>query len=209
MADHTDYRHCRLTTDAKRKAWHAADKMDAGANELSKELLEELRIIVDALAVERPQGLVILSAKAYGFIAGADVKEFTALQNYDEAAALIQRGQSVLDRLEQLPFPTVAMIHGFCLGGGLDLALACRYRVAEDDPRTRLGLPEVQLGIHPGFGGTVRLPPLVGAPAAMELILTGRTVEARAVQRKGLDEYAVTARRLQRAAVAMVLVHPL
>jgi len=209
MADHTDYRHWRLTTDAKRIAWLAADKMDAGANVLSKEVLEELQIIVDALAIERPQGLVIHSAKANGFIAGADVKEFTALQNYDEAAALIQRGQSVLDRLEQLPFPTVAMIHGFCLGGGLELALACRYRVAEDDPRTRLGLPEVKLGIHPGFGGTVRLPALIGAPAAMDLMLSGRTVEARAAQRMGLVDYAVPLRQLRRAAEAMVLERPL
>src|SRR3569623_1121023 len=208
MADHTDYRHWRLTTDAKRIAWLAADKMDAGANVLSLEVLEELQIIVDALAIERPQGLVINSAKANGIIAGADVKEFTALQNYNKAAALIQRGQSVLDRLEQLPFPTVAMIHGFCLGGGLELALACRYRVAEDDPRTRLGLPEVKLGIHPGFGGTVRLPALIGAPAAMDLMLSGRTVEARAAQRMGLIDYAVPLRQLRRAAEAMVLEHP-
>src|SRR3569833_618770 len=208
MADHTDYRHWRLTTDAKRIAWLAAVFLDAGPNVLSKEVLEELQIIVDALVIERPQGLVIHSAKANGFIAGADVKEFTALQNYDEAAALIQRGQSVLDRLEQLPFPSVAMIHGFCRGGGLDLALACRYRVAEDDPRTRLGLPEVKLGILPGFGGTVRLPPLVGAPAAMDLILTGRTVEARAAQRMGLVDIAVPARHLRRAAETMVIEHP-
>src|SRR3569833_862700 len=129
MADHTDYRHRRLTTDAKRIAWLAADKMDAGANVHSKEVQEELQIIVDALANERPQGLVIHSAKANGVIAGADVKEFTALQNYDEAAALSQRGQSVLDRLEQLPFPTEAMIHGFCFGGGLVLVLVCCFCV--------------------------------------------------------------------------------
>jgi 3-hydroxyacyl-CoA dehydrogenase/enoyl-CoA hydratase/3-hydroxybutyryl-CoA epimerase len=101
------------------------------------------------------------------------------------------------------------MIHGFCLGGGLELALACRYRVAEDDPRTRLGLPEVKLGIHPGFGGTVRLPPLVGAPTAMDLMLSGRTVEARQAQRMGLVDYAVPQRQLRRAAVAMVEEHPL
>src|SRR3569832_1596990 len=196
MNGDTSYKHWRVETDARRIVWLALDKMDAGANVLSREVLEELQRIVDALAIDRPQGLMIYSGKANGFIAGADVKEFTVLKNYDEAAELIHRGQSIMDALEQLPFPTVAMIHGFCLGGGLELALACRYRVAEDDPRTRLGLPEVKLGIHPGFGGTVRLPPLVGAPAAMDLILTGRAVEARAAQRLG------------RAAETMVIEHP-
>lgn len=208
MSAATVYRHWRLVTDDKRIAWLAIDKADAGANVLAREVLEELQQILDALVVERPLGLVIHSVKASGFIAGADVKEFTVLKNYDEALALVQRGQAILDALEQLPFPTVAMIHGYCLGGGLELALACRYRVAEDDPRTRLGLPEVKLGIHPGFGGTVRLPPLVGAPAAMDLMLSGRTVEARAAQRMGLVDYAVPARQLRRAAEAMVLEHP-
>src|SRR3569832_1198797 len=208
MSDDTSYKHWHRETDARRIVWLALDKMDAGANVLSREVLEELQRIIDALAIDRPQGLGIYSCKANGFIAGADVKEFTVLKNYDEAAELIHRGQSIMDALEQLPFPTVAMIHGFCLGGGLELALACRYRVAEDDPRTRLGLPEVKLGIHPGFGGTVRLPPLVGAPAAMDLILTGRTVEARAAQRMGLVDYAVPARHLRRAAETMVIEHP-
>ena len=208
MSDDTSYKHWHRETDARRIVWLALDKMDAGANVLSREVLEELQRIIDALAIDRPQGLVIYSCKANGFIAGADVKEFTVLKNYDEAAELIHRGQSIMDALEQLPFPTVTMIHGFCLGGGLELALACRYRVAEDDPRTRLGLPEVKLGIHPGFGGTVRLPPLVGAPAAMDLILTGRTVEARAAQRMGLVDYAVPARHLRRAAETMVIEHP-
>lgn len=208
MSDDATFNHWRIETDARRIVWLALDKLDAGANVLSREVLEELQRVIDALALDQPQGLVIYSAKANGFIAGADVKEFTVLKNYDEAAELIQRGQSIMDALEQLPFPTVAMIHGFCLGGGLELALACRYRVAEDDPRTRLGLPEVKLGIHPGFGGTVRLPPLVGAPAAMDLILTGRTVEARAAQRMGLVDYAVPARHLRRAAETLVIEHP-
>src|SRR3569623_3849405 len=209
MSDDTSYKHWHRETDARRIVWLALDKMDAGANVLSREVLEELQRIIDALAIDRPQGLVIYSCKANGFIAGADVKEFTVLKNYDEAAELIHRGQSIMDALEQLPFPTVAMIHGFCLGGGLELALACRYRVAEDDPRPRLGLPEVKLGIHPGFGGTVRLPALIGAPAAVELMLSGRTVAARAAQRMGLSDYAVPQRQLRRAAEAMVLEHPL
>ncbi len=208
MADDLIYKHWRLAIDAKRIAWLAIDKAEAGANVLAKDVLEELQTIIGALAAERPSGLVIYSAKANGFIAGADVKEFTALTNFDEATELVGRGQAVLNRLEALPFPTVAMIHGFCLGGGMELALACRYRVAEDDPRTRLGLPEVKLGIHPGFGGTVRLPPLIGAPAAMDLMLSGRTVEARQAQKMGLVDYAVPARQLRRAAETMVLEQP-
>lgn len=209
MAVLGSYRNWRLETDAARIAWLYADKADSSTNVLSKEVLEELHFIIDRITAERPQGLIILSAKDNGFIAGADIKEFTAIQNYDEALQLITRGQSILDRIEKLPFPTVAMIHGFCLGGGLELALACRYRVAEDEPRTRLGLPEVRLGIHPGFGGTVRLPPLVGAPQAMDLMLSGRTVEARRAKRMGLVDYAVPKRQLRRAAMAMVEEHPL
>ena len=203
------YRNWRLEIDAGGIAWLYADKADGNTNVLSKDVLEELHFIIDRISAERPQGLVISSAKSNGFIAGADVKEFTAIRDYEQALELIGRGQSILDRIEKLPFPTVAMIHGFCLGGGLELALACRYRVAEDDPRTRLGLPEVRLGIHPGFGGSVRLPPLVGAPLAMDLMLSGRTVEARQAQRMGLVDYAVPQRQLRRAAVAMVEEHPL
>lgn len=209
MDEQKHYRNWRLETDANRIAWLYADKAESSANVLSREVLEELHFIIDHVATERPRGLIILSAKKSGFIAGADVKEFTAIHDYDQALELISRGQSIMDRIEKLPFPTVAMIHGFCLGGGMELALACRYRVAEDDPRTRLGLPEVKLGIHPGFGGTVRLPPLVGAPAAMDLMLSGRTLEARQAQRLGLVDYAVPLRQLRRAAVAMVEEHPL
>src|SRR3569833_1903836 len=175
MNNDTSYKHWHRETDARRIVWLALDKMDAGANVLSREVLEELQRIFDALAIDRPQGLVIYSCKANGFIAGADVKEFTVLKNYDEAAELIHRGQSIMDALEQLPFPTVAMIHGFCLGGGLELALACRYRVAARSPappcrpgapayypRTRLGPPLVTPATHPVCGGTWRLPPKPG-----------------------------------------------
>ncbi len=209
MTEHKVYRNWRLEMDATRIAWLYADKADGNANVLSKEVMEELHFIIDHIVAERPRGLIFLSAKESGFIAGADVKEFTAIRDYDQALELITRGQSVLDRIEKLPFPTVAMIHGYCLGGGMELALACRYRVAEDDSRTRLGLPEVKLGIHPGFGGTVRLPPLVGAPVAMDLMLSGRTVEARHAQRMGLVDYAVPLRQLRRAAAAMVEEQPL
>ena len=119
MTEQKDYKNWRLELDEARIAWLYADKADASANVLSREVLEELHFIIDHIAAERPQGLIILSAKQNGFIAGADVKEFTAIHDYDQALELISRGQSILDRIEKLTFPTVAMIHGFCLGGGL------------------------------------------------------------------------------------------
>ena len=150
----------------------------------------------------------LLSDKDSGFIAGADVKEFSTLATKSEASDFIRRGQSILDRLENMNCPTIALINGYCLGGGLELALACRYRIAEDDPRTKLGLPEVKLGIHPGFGGTVRLPALIGAINAMDLMLSGRTVSARAAKKMGLVDYAVPARHLKLAAQQTVLNPP-
>ncbi len=185
--------------------WLSFDKADAGTNVLSKEVLEELAALIQKLKEDPPRGLVILSDKSSGFIAGADIKEFTVLKDVSTAEKLVRRGQAVFDSIESLPFPTVAMIHGFCLGGGLELALACRYRVAEDSPRTRLGLPEVQLGIHPGFGGTVRLPKLVGAPAAMDMMLTGRTLDARRAKKIGLVDFATPARHLKAQARKCIL----
>ncbi|MBI3773129.1 MAG: enoyl-CoA hydratase/isomerase family protein [Gammaproteobacteria bacterium] len=202
------YKNWRLERDDHDTIWLYADKANATTNVLSADVLMELDAIISAIEQERPQGLVILSAKASGFIAGADINEFTTLNGQQDAEALIGRGQAVLDRLEALDMPTVALIHGFCLGGGMELALACRYRVADDDPGTKLGLPEVNLGIHPGFGGTVRLPPLVGAPAAMDMMLSGRSVNAKAAQRMGLVDYAVPQRRLRDAAKHLVLKSP-
>lgn len=197
------FKHWRLEMDACDLAWLALDQQDTSTNVLSAEVLNELSQVLDELTQKTPKGLVVLSAKANGFIAGADVGEFTQLNDETEATALIERGQSIFDRLEALPFPTVARIHGFCLGGGLELALACRYRIALDDAKTRLGLPEVLLGIHPGFGGTMRLPRLIGAPAAMELMLSGRTIDARRALRLGLVDRMVPLRQLDRAASAL------
>ena len=124
-------------------------------------MLLELDAHLAGLESPPPRGLVLRSGKPNGFIAGADIKEFRGLDSVETAFSLVSGGQRVLDRLEALPCPTVAALHGFALGGGLELALACTYRVAVGDERLALGLPEVQLGIHPGFGGTVRC----GAPA--------------------------------------------
>lgn len=198
----------RLERDGDKIAWLHFDMADAGANVLSKDVLEELDKILNGLAKEPPRGLIILSDKPGGFIAGADINEFTKLEGAQDAEELIQRGQAVFDLLESLPFPTVSLIHGFCLGGGLELALACRYRVAEEASTTRLGLPEVQLGIHPGFGGTVRLPPLVGSVAAMDLMLTGKTVDVWKAKKMGLVDFAVPSRHLKVQAAQCILAPP-
>ncbi len=202
------YKNWRYTLDNQRIAWLDFDKADGNTNTLSSEVLNELDAIIAALRIEKPLGVVIRSAKTSGFAAGADVKEFSALKSFDTAVKFIELGQTTFDHLEQLDCPTVALIQGFCLGGGLELALACKYRIADDDARTKLGVPEVRLGIHPGFGGTVRLPPLLGAPAAMDLMLTGRSLSARAAQKIGLVDYAVPARHLEMAARETILKPP-
>ncbi len=184
------------------------DVAGASANTLSQEVLHELDEQLRAIESQSLQGLVIRSAKPGGFIAGADVREFTRLSDPARAAELARAAQHVFDRLARLPFPSVAAIHGYCLGGGLELALACTYRVARDDPSTRLGLPEVRLGIHPGFGGTVRLPPLVGDLAALDMMLTGRALRAKEAQRLGLVDEAVPQRHLLRAARARLRERP-
>ncbi len=160
-------------------------------------MLNELEDILKSLTGKQTRGLVILSAKKNGFIAGADIQEFTELKDLSEAETLMKRGQSVCDLLEKMTVPTVSLIHGFCLGGGLELALACRYRVAQDDISTRFGLPEVKLGIHPGFGGTVRLPRLVGAPRAMDLMLSGKTVDVYEAKKMGIVDIVVPDRHLK------------
>jgi len=174
------------TEDNDGIVWLMLDRPGSSANALSKIVLEELDMILRELALTVPRGLIIGSTKASGFIAGADIKEFTTLSSVDEARRLVRAGQSVFDRLEALPCPTVAMIEGFALGGGLELALACRHRVALDDGRLTLGLPEVMLGIHPGFGGTVRSVRLLGAATALDLMLTGRNVRADKARKIGL-----------------------
>ncbi len=200
--------HFRLETDPDHIAWLTFDKDGAGTNVLSLEVLAEFEQHLAALQAQQPRGLVIRSGKANGFIAGADIESFARIRTGQEAMDLLESGQQAFNRLEALPFPTVALIHGFCLGGGLELALACRYRVTRDDPATRLGLPEVRLGIHPGWGGSARLVPLIGAPRAMDLILSGRTVDGRAGRRMGFVDQVVPERHLTDAARKLILDAP-
>lgn len=176
------------------------DVADQSANVLSREVISDFEQVLSEIEKKSLKGLIIRSAKRSGFIAGADVREFEKITDPARAAELARGAQHVFNRLEKLPFPSVAVIHGFCLGGGLEFALACTYRVVRDDPGTRLGLPEVKLGIHPGFAGTVRLPKLVGHIAALDLMLTGRTVSGKQAQRLGLVDDAVPERHLITAA---------
>jgi len=179
------------STDGDGIVWLTLDKPGTSANVLSSEVLIELDGLLRPLQQSAPRGVVILSGKKSGFIAGADIKEFTAITDPESGYRLIHGGQQVLDRLEALPCPTVAAIHGFALGGGLELALACRYRVAIGDERLSLGLPEVLLGIHPGFGGTVRTVRIAGVRPAMEMMLTGKSLRAEAALRIGLVDKLV------------------
>lgn len=201
-------RHFRIERDEQQIAWLWFDVADSGANVLSSEVLEEFDEQLIGIAQTHPKGLVILSAKPSGFIAGADVKAFATLTSRAQAEALIRRAHDIFHRLEALSFPTVAAIHGFCLGGGLELSLACRYRVATTDPSTRIGFPEVRLGIFPGFGGTVRSINLIGHLKAMEIMLSARNLSGRAAKRIGLVDYAVPLRQLKNAARKLIEEQP-
>jgi 3-hydroxyacyl-CoA dehydrogenase/enoyl-CoA hydratase/3-hydroxybutyryl-CoA epimerase len=197
-----------LEKDADGVAWLTLDKPGTSANVLSGSVLIELDGLLATLEKEPPRALVVISAKKSGFVAGADIREFTGITDADSGYGLIHRGQQVMNRLAALPCPSVAAIHGFALGGGLELALACRYRVAAGDERLSLGLPEVQLGIHPGFGGTVRSVQVAGVRPAMELMLTGRPVRADKALRLGLVDALTTEADLRATARALVLRGP-
>jgi 3-hydroxyacyl-CoA dehydrogenase/enoyl-CoA hydratase/3-hydroxybutyryl-CoA epimerase len=176
------------------------DRAGTSTNTLSQQVLVELNEALDQLDRDPPKGLIVRSGKSNGFIAGADVTEFGQLADPDAALALVRRGFETFMRLSQVPYPTLALVRGYCLGGGLELALACRYRVVVDEPGTRLGLPEVLLGIVPGWGGIMRLPRMIGAPAALDLLLTGRTIDARRAKRLGLADECVPPRIMENTA---------
>ncbi len=186
MIKHLPLKHWDLQLDAEGIAWLGLDREGETVNSLNSDVLLELDILLDSLAIDLPTGLVIFSKKDTGFIAGADIREFDQQQDPTAAKAGIEMAQDLFDKLEQLPCPTIASIEGFCLGGGLELSLACDYRVALDSDSTRLGFPEIQLGIFPGFGGTARSIRLLGGRKALELILSARMLKARAAKSIGL-----------------------
>lgn len=162
------------------------DRTDKPVNAMAQAIIDELGQLVERIALEPPKGVIFRSAKPAGFSPGADIGEFEQFFEKGATADAIGNGHRVFSGIAALRCPTVAAIHGHCFGGGMELSLACRYRVAVDAPETRLGLPEVKLGIHPGWGGLARLPHLIGAPEALRLMLTGSSVSARAARGLGL-----------------------
>ena len=181
------------------------DRADESVNTFAQDVLLELEGLLERVALEPPKGLVLRSAKDKGFIAGADIREFAEFDRKGTIGDSIRRGQQAFQRLAELPCPTVAAIHGFCMGGGTEIALACDYRVASSDPSTRIGLPEVKLGIYPGWGGSVRLPRLVGAPAAMDVMLSGRNLSASSARAMGVVDKVVEPALLLDAAAELAL----
>lgn len=153
----------------------------------------------------RPRGVVLRSGKPDHFIAGADIHDFVQIRSALEGETISRTGQAILDRIEALPIPVVAAIHGACLGGGLEVALACRYRIATDHPKTALGVPEIQLGLIPGAGGTQRLPRLIGLASSLDLILTGRNLKAKRALAAGLVDEVVPPELLLAAATKAAL----
>ncbi|HRQ63703.1 MAG TPA: 3-hydroxyacyl-CoA dehydrogenase NAD-binding domain-containing protein [Xanthomonadaceae bacterium] len=180
------------------------DRKDSPVNTLGAPVLEELALALERLAIEPVKGLVFRSAKPAGFIAGADIREFTSFTEEAKVREALKRGHDVFDRIAALPFPTCAAIHGHCMGGGTELALACRYRVASSDDSTRIGLPEIKLGIYPGWGGSARLPRLIGAPKALDMMLTGRALRASQARAIGLVDHVADPDALLDAAVKVV-----
>ncbi len=201
-------KHFSVEHDRDDLAWVTFDKVGESTNTLSAEAMEEFAALLDTLKKQSLRGVIIQSAKPSGFIAGADVAEFTAISTPEEVLSLVRRGWSTFQKLAALPFPTVALVKGFCMGGGLELALACRYRVAVDVPETRFALPEVMLGIIPAWGGMMRLPRVVGPTAALDMMLTGRAIDAKRAKRMGLVDVLVPERVMHNAARGVAMEAP-
>jgi len=200
-------KHFRWEKDAQGLAWLTFDKAGESANTFSREALQELDAALEEIRLAEPKGLIIRSAKD-SFIAGADVEEFTRFASPEEALSFVRLGWDVLQKLKLLPFPTTALVNGYCMGGGFELSLACRYRVALDDPKTRFAFPEVMLGIMPAWHGVQWLPRLIGPAAAMDLMLTGKSVDAKRAKRMGLVDQAVPLRILENTARMVTLEAP-
>ncbi len=203
-------KHWKKSIDSDRIVWLGFDRKNETVNSINDEVLDELNGLLQEIS-EKDQavGLVIYSLKDSGFIAGADVNLFSTFKDSAEAVDFLRKGQAVFSRLEAIKIPTVAMIDGFCMGGGLELALACDYRIATSSDHTRIGLPEVLLGIHPGWGGTVRLPQLIGGFHALsQVILTGMALRASKAKKLGIVDDVVPLRQLKRAATYFIMQKP-
>ncbi|MCG7585112.1 fatty acid oxidation complex subunit alpha FadJ [Photobacterium sp. OFAV2-7] len=173
-------------------AWLKIDVPEEKMNTLQSAFVEQVSdVLAELKAKQNIKGLVVHSGKPDNFIAGADIRMLAACTTAEEAQQLAAKGQELFAELEALPFHVVAAIHGPCLGGGMELALACHSRVCSDDDKTRLGLPEVQLGLLPGSGGTQRLPRLIGVANALDMILTGKQLRAKKAKKLGVVDEAV------------------
>lgn len=199
-------RNWTLETDSRDIAWLGL-RTHGSTNTLSRQVMLELDTILNALTTAPPSGLVIFSPKETGFIAGADVHEFLEFTSENDAYEKVRAGQKIIDRLEALPFTTVAAINGMALGGGLELALACDHRLSLESNRPTLGLPEVQLGVHPGLGGTVRAVRLIGVRNAMQLMLTGKPIRPAKALQMGLIDRISTERSWHADAAELTVRH--
>ncbi|MEF8723789.1 MAG: 3-hydroxyacyl-CoA dehydrogenase NAD-binding domain-containing protein [Candidatus Accumulibacter delftensis] len=199
------YRNWQLEVDGAGLAWATLDRVGETTNSLSSEVMDELASILARFDSEPPKGLIFRSGKSAGFIAGADIQEFTQLDTPAKGIALVERGWQLFNRLAAVSYPTLALVRGHCLGGGLELALACRYLLVVDEPATRLGLPEVMLGIVPGWGGMLRLPERIGPQAALDMMLTGKALDAKRAKRLGLADDCVPARVMDNAAALLIV----
>lgn len=183
--------HWRLERDGDDILWLYLDRQGETVNALSGDVLREFDTLITYAQRQLPAGVAILSGKTTGFILGADIREFGGFEDAKEVTRSIKQVHEMFSRLEALQCPTVAAFEGYCLGGGLELALSCSYRIARDIPATRIGFPEVQLGIFPGFGGSARSVSLVGGMKAMELMLSARQLNARQARAIGLVDEVI------------------
>lgn len=197
--------HWHVAQDEHDIAWLTLDSPGTAVNVLTREVMAELGAVLARFETMPPRALIIRSGKPGNFIVGADINEFGGLDTPEKARELVARGWHLFNTLAAVRYPTLALVRGHCLGGGTELALACRWRIVVDEPATSLGLPEVMLGIFPGWGGMRRLPALIGPPAALDLMLTGKTVDARRALSLGLADLAVPPRVMEATARLVVL----
>lgn len=200
-----NYKHLTLSKDNNDLLWLTLNVVGKSANVLSNDVLDEIDTAGDEIKTQSAKGLIIHSSKPTGFVAGANIDHFRHVENEQQALEFIQKGQRIFQKYEDLPLPTLAILQGFCLGGGLEWALACDYRIASNAPKVKIGFPEVKLGIHPGFGGSVRSIRLLGVLNAMNLMLSGRNINGYQAKKMGLVDVCLPDRALKNAAVQLLL----
>jgi len=196
--------HWTSETDSDGIVWLRLDKADSKVNVLSSDVLLELDSFIDSISNTQPKGLVVYSGKSTGFIMGADISEFTSIDSPEQAYEVTRQGQQLFDKIEALNCPTVAALNGFAMGGGLELAMALDYRLALASKKRVLGLPEVKLGLHPGFGGTVRIVQICGVQQGMPIMLTGAPITVDKGRKIGLVDRIATEDNWRQAAKELI-----